>query len=213
MQYVVRPGDRLGDIAQYYDTTVAELLRANPQITDPNLIYPGQILELPGTEDTGAGTTSTLWGIPGGRIVPATGCFHCWRPNFLYQKLHMGEDVTDWPTGTPIYNLARAEVYRVRDHGAVSGYNQEITLYYPDDEWPVYVLFGHVGAGVSELHAVGDTIEREEIVAYSGTVADSMNDVYRHTHVQVWDTEMGVANYANASALDPRPWREWFGDW
>ncbi len=48
MNYVVRSGDTLATIAAKFNTTVDELLRANLQITDPNLIYPGQVIHIPG---------------------------------------------------------------------------------------------------------------------------------------------------------------------
>jgi LysM repeat protein len=37
----------LSGIAQHYNTTVAELLKLNPSITNPNLIYPGQKITVP----------------------------------------------------------------------------------------------------------------------------------------------------------------------
>ncbi|MDN5345470.1 MAG: hypothetical protein PWQ18_1584, partial [Clostridia bacterium] len=40
--YVVKPGDTLYNIANRFGTTVDQILAANPQISDPNLIYPGQ---------------------------------------------------------------------------------------------------------------------------------------------------------------------------
>jgi LysM repeat protein len=46
--YVVRSGDYLARIAAQFNTTVAALVRANPQIEDPNLIFPGQELVIPG---------------------------------------------------------------------------------------------------------------------------------------------------------------------
>jgi LysM repeat protein len=46
--YVVQPGDTLTRIAQRFGTTVQALLAANPQITNPNLIYAGQVIEIPG---------------------------------------------------------------------------------------------------------------------------------------------------------------------
>lgn len=45
--YTVRPGDTLSRIAREYDTTVAELLDLNPQITNPNVIRVGQVLNVP----------------------------------------------------------------------------------------------------------------------------------------------------------------------
>lgn len=45
--YTVRPGDTLGAIARSFETTVAELLRHNPGIDDPDLILVGQRLVVP----------------------------------------------------------------------------------------------------------------------------------------------------------------------
>ena len=43
----VQPGDTLFRIAHYCGTTIAELVRANPRITNPNRIYAGQIIRMP----------------------------------------------------------------------------------------------------------------------------------------------------------------------
>lgn len=45
--YTVQPGDMLGLIATRYGTTIAELVRLNG-LSNPNLIYPGQVLVLKG---------------------------------------------------------------------------------------------------------------------------------------------------------------------
>ena len=54
--YTIRSGDTLSKIAQNNNTTVDALLKANPNITNPNVIYAGATLNLPG--QSGA-TTST----------------------------------------------------------------------------------------------------------------------------------------------------------
>lgn len=45
--YVVKEGDTLWEIAQRFGTTVRALVRAN-DIEDPDLVYPGQELVIPG---------------------------------------------------------------------------------------------------------------------------------------------------------------------
>jgi LysM repeat protein len=45
--YVVKRGDTLGGIARRYNTTIATLLRLNPQIRNPNLLYVGQRIRVP----------------------------------------------------------------------------------------------------------------------------------------------------------------------
>lgn len=47
-KYVVRKGDTLSSIARRFNVTVEDILKVNPQIKDPNLIYPGQVIIIPG---------------------------------------------------------------------------------------------------------------------------------------------------------------------
>ncbi len=47
MRYVVQPGDTLFSLARRFGTTVAAIMQANPQITDPNIIFVGQIITIP----------------------------------------------------------------------------------------------------------------------------------------------------------------------
>ncbi|MGB9679840.1 MAG: LysM peptidoglycan-binding domain-containing protein [Thermoanaerobacteraceae bacterium] len=45
--YIVKPGDTLWNIAKMYNTTIEAILDKNPEIKDPNLIYPGQRIIIP----------------------------------------------------------------------------------------------------------------------------------------------------------------------
>lgn len=45
--HIVLPGQSLSQIARIYGTTVQAILWANPQITNPNLIYAGQTIFVP----------------------------------------------------------------------------------------------------------------------------------------------------------------------
>lgn len=45
--YTVRPGDQLSTIAGRFGLTTEAILAANPEITDPNAIFSGQVLRLP----------------------------------------------------------------------------------------------------------------------------------------------------------------------
>lgn len=47
MRYIVQPGDTLFSIARRFGTTVNNILRVNPQITNPDLIFVGQIITVP----------------------------------------------------------------------------------------------------------------------------------------------------------------------
>jgi len=45
--YIVQPGDSLYTIAIRFRTTIEAILRINPQITNPNLIFAGQVICIP----------------------------------------------------------------------------------------------------------------------------------------------------------------------
>lgn len=47
---VVQPGDWLAKIARRCGTSIEALLAANPQISNPSVVLPGQVLEIPGEE-------------------------------------------------------------------------------------------------------------------------------------------------------------------
>jgi len=47
MTYTVKQGDTLSKIATRNGVTIADLMKANPQISDPNKIYVGDVLNLP----------------------------------------------------------------------------------------------------------------------------------------------------------------------
>jgi peptidoglycan hydrolase-like protein with peptidoglycan-binding domain len=47
MTYVIKPGDTLFLIATRFNTTIEELLRLNPLITDPDVLRVGQIIRIP----------------------------------------------------------------------------------------------------------------------------------------------------------------------
>jgi murein DD-endopeptidase MepM/ murein hydrolase activator NlpD len=64
MNYVVKAGDTLSKIATRNGTTLAELLKANPQIKNPNKIKVGDVVSVP---DTSTENTKPLPSI----IVPA----------------------------------------------------------------------------------------------------------------------------------------------
>src|SRR5215471_11041912 len=46
--YVVRPGDTMSGVAVAHGLTLAALLAANPQVTNPNVIHQGEVLTLTG---------------------------------------------------------------------------------------------------------------------------------------------------------------------
>ena len=65
MTYKVKAGDNLSKVAKHYGISLAQLLKANPQIKNPNKIRVGQLINLP---DTSTKTTPP----PPSKVVPET---------------------------------------------------------------------------------------------------------------------------------------------
>lgn len=73
-QYMVQPGDSLGDIAQKYGISIQSLMEAN-NIADPNLLDVGTVLEVPAPNPVSAGISLKI--IPDSELVygPASANF------------------------------------------------------------------------------------------------------------------------------------------
>lgn len=57
--YTIQRGDTLSRLASQWGTSVQDIMKANPYITDPNKIYAGKTLARPGTQATSAPAPST----------------------------------------------------------------------------------------------------------------------------------------------------------
>ena len=73
--YTVQWGDSLGNIAAKYGTTTSRILAVNPRIWNADLIYPGEVINLPaagsvaGTASSGAAELAAAMGIPAGYSI------------------------------------------------------------------------------------------------------------------------------------------------
>ena len=89
--YTVVAGDTLWDIANRYGVTVAELVELN-HLSNPNLIYPGEVLLLPGGENQAERSYTvvagdTLWQIAncyGVTVAQLVELNHLSNPNLIY---------------------------------------------------------------------------------------------------------------------------------
>lgn len=87
--YIVQPGDNLTRIAQAYGTSVNAILSLNPQITNPSLIYPGEVLQIP------VGTVTTP-------VIPVTGASAQIVPSTGPQGSYVQVVITGFPANTPV---------------------------------------------------------------------------------------------------------------
>jgi len=87
--YYVQKGDTLRKIAAKFSTTVDAILRVNPQITNPNVIYTGQAITLPAgvaTHIVQKGDTLRIIANRYGTTVDALLALNpsIWNPNLIY---------------------------------------------------------------------------------------------------------------------------------
>lgn len=52
LSHTVTKGETMWKLAVKYQVGTSEIIQANPQISDPNLIYPGQVLKIPQLSST-----------------------------------------------------------------------------------------------------------------------------------------------------------------
>ncbi len=69
MTYTVRSGDSMWAIARRYSVSLDALIRANPQVKNPNLIYAGQGIKIPGWDGRDGFDPSPSAGTGGSYVV------------------------------------------------------------------------------------------------------------------------------------------------
>lgn len=87
--YYAQRGDTLRKIAAKFNTTVDAILKVNPRITNPNLIYVGQAISIPGNVSTyivQRGDTLRIIASRFGTTVDALLALNpnIWNPNLIY---------------------------------------------------------------------------------------------------------------------------------
>jgi len=73
-EYTIVKGDNLTKIAKKFGVSIQDIMKANPYIKDPNLIYAGKTLKIPGAGGaTGGNTGTSTGGATGGDTGTSTG--------------------------------------------------------------------------------------------------------------------------------------------
>ncbi len=95
----------------------------------------------------------------------------------------------------------------MRDHDSVSGYHQEITVFYLSAL--CFALYGHVARGLTRR--VGDLVHQGDLVAKVGSSYDAMGTT-PHAHVQVWKSRASMQAYSAGGSIDPQRLEDWYSD-
>jgi uncharacterized protein (TIGR02594 family) len=107
--YTVKSGDCLSVIAQQHGVSLDALIAANPQIENPDLIYPNQVINIPSS---------------GSIEKPSSGST---------EKVGAGDD--DWMEIAK-GELGQAEIAGAKDNPRIVEYHDTTTLHAKDDETP-----------------------------------------------------------------------------
>lgn len=127
--YTVQSGDYMRLIARYCDVTYSDLLKANPQIQNPDVIYPGEALNIPNANTTQTGSTNT---------IPVTG-----SANTAQVLVPVKSTVYVAQPGVPTMNVTPAT--------GVIGSTVTITASGFQANQPVEIGFGMVGTTLYQL--------------------------------------------------------------
>ncbi len=170
--HVVQAGDTLNAIAARYQVTVDVILSyADNNLTNSELLYPGQKLVIPGGvwPHKGADTSSTA--------VAATGLFIWPTKGTISQRpwsLHMAVDIAA-STGTPIY---ASDAGTVAESGWTNvGYGQYVLI---DHGNGYRTLYAHMS---QRLVAAGQKVAKGQKI---GLVGSTGNSTGPHLHFEIY---------------------------
>lgn len=186
--YVVQAGDTMNSIAAAHNLTLAALEADNPQVTNPNHITVGQVLNLTGGGSNGSAppvTTSTPAGVPIGSVT--------------YARFTGSGNVTSWTTqacqimGFPPANWVRG--YTVLCARESSGQPNAINNYDSNAWGPIqsdgYPL--HCSRGVAQC--IPDTFSSYHIAKTSLDIYDPVANIAASMHYVM--NRYGVAQDAS----------------
>jgi LysM repeat protein len=131
--YVVQPGDTLGSIAAFCDTSVDALRAANPGITDPTRLFVGQRLNIPPTEEVVAEPVVSIFpdcGSPGAEVRVVGRSF----PSNAIIELEIGEQMA------PAVDFDQVERLRANANGSFETVETIPKAARPNENWIVVAI-------------------------------------------------------------------------
>lgn len=167
--YTVQPGDSLWKIAVKYEIGVSEIIGANPQISNPNMIYPGQKVSVPNIADIKALENEVI------RLV-----------NIERSKNGLGQLTGDWQ----LSRVARYKSTDMRDKNYFSHYSPTY-----GDPFKMMHDFGITFYAAGENIAMGQPTPQAVMTAWmnsTGHRANILNPQFNEIGVGVAKTSNGV---------------------
>ncbi|HEU4507697.1 MAG TPA: LysM domain-containing protein [Pyrinomonadaceae bacterium] len=161
MTYTVRPGDTMAKIAMRNGVSVAQLLQANPQVTNPNRINVGDVLNIPNSSTTTDNTqplpstvaTVAAVGALGAAIADALG-----QLSAKYETGGRGPGTVSTGSGDP-GGVSYGSYQMASKMGTVQKFVNQ-----PDFPWRND--FQNLTAGTAQFTAVWKRIAQEQTAAF-----------------------------------------------
>lgn len=168
--YTVQQGDSLWKIAVRYQVGVSEIIQANPQFKNPNMIYPGQKVNIPNLA-----TTKSI-------------------ENQVIQLTNQERAKNGIKALTPNWELSRVARYKAVDMRDKNYFSHTSPTY--GDPFTMMKNFGIAYRAAAENIAAGQTSPQEVVRAWMnspGHRANILNSTY--TQIGVGYTQGGSQRY------------------
>lgn len=187
MSYKVKSGDTMSGIAARYGVSLAALEKANPQIRNPNNIYAGEPLNIPGQKDTFHPAPKKSASKPGGHHTKSTGKSGKAAP----VKNTVGGNVGSWiaqaqtileKAGIPASKMNARDIAIIIQHESGGNPNAE-------NKWDSNWKAGHPSIGL--MQTIGPTFEHYKLPGH--------NDIRNPVDNIIAGVRYAIARYGSIS--------------
>ncbi|HZG75457.1 MAG TPA: M23 family metallopeptidase [Paenibacillus sp.] len=199
--YVVKAGDTMYGIASRAGIPLKALVNANPQLSNPNAIWPGLRLTVPTAP---ANFKTGTFPLPKGSYTPFSNNYadaRSWTPDGTAPRTHEGVDIFA-PEGTPVYAAAGGTILNV-GWNTYGGYRLTVKA---DHSTAFY--YAHLSK-YSQTFAKGGTIRQGQLIGYVGSTGygpeGTKGKFLPHLHFGVYDTST-----ASWTPVDPYSYLRWW---
>ncbi|MED4602805.1 LysM peptidoglycan-binding domain-containing protein [Paenibacillus validus] len=158
--YIIQNGDTFWKIAARYGISTLTLIQANPQIADPNNIWPGLAIHIP---QKPAAYLEGIFPLRAGTYEPFTNNYadsRTWSPDGTETRTHEGVDIMA-KKGTPVYSVMDGTIVNIgwNEYG---GWRISVKV---DDNTQFY--YAHL-SGYADGMKKGATVRKGQLLGYVG---------------------------------------------
>lgn len=199
--YIVRAGDTVWSIAQKHGIPINVLLKANPQITNANMIIVGTGLMIPKKP---AAFLTGMFPLQAGTYTPYVNNYadeRTWTPDGSGSRKHEGVDILA-VEGTPIYAAVPGTVVNV-GWSTFGGYRLTVKA-----SGGIAIYYAHMQKYEGRF-TVGQQVEQGQLIGYVGNTGygpeGTKGKFVSHLHFGMYNTDISPWE-----PIDPSPYLKWW---